>query len=357
MATSASDDPQVLDGELQEKATIEAAIDRDPARSLWRSIVALVVIGILLGAIIFAIPGLDGVADALKTAHGGWIAAAIALEVASCLGYVMVFQFVFRRAPMRFAARLALAELAFGAAVSLGGAGGIALGAWVLRSRGVPMGKIAERSAVLFLLTSAVNVVVLAFAGLGVAVGVFDAPGNPLLGWLPFAVGTLVLAFCLVLPRWARGGANRWGKDTKIGKTLCGTASTLRTTRHLMVQPSWGLLGAYLYLLCDIGVLWACFEALGVAPPFFALVLAYQIGYMANIVPIPGGLIALDAGLVGMLVLYGSSATTATAAVLVYHAIALWIPVLWGTVSFLLLRRSLNEPLVPRTLPERRRPA
>jgi uncharacterized protein (TIRG00374 family) len=350
MATSASDDTEILEEQIEE-ASMEHAIDRDPGKSLWRSIIALVVIGILLGAIIFAIPGLDGVADALKRANTGWIVAAFVLEIASCLGYVLVFQFVFRRAPMRFAARLALAELAFGAAVSLGGAGGIALGAWVLRTRGVPMGKIAERSAVLFLLTSAVNLVVLIVAALGVAVGVFDAPANPLLGWLPLAAGLLILAFFVGLPRWARSGAARRGQDTKLGRTLVGTADSIVTTRRLLVQPSWGLLGAYLYLLCDIAVLWSCFQALGVSVPFAALILAYQIGYLANIIPIPGGLIALDAGLVGMLVLYGASATTATAAVLVYHAIALWIPVLWGTISFLLLRRSLDEPLVPRPLP------
>ena len=35
----------------------------------------------------------------------------------------------------------------------------------------------------------------------------------------------------------------------------------------------------------------------------------------------------------------------ATAATLVYHAIALWIPGMWGTIAFLLLRRSRGQPL------------
>ena len=48
-----------------------------------------------------------------------------------------------------------------------------------------------------------------------------------------------------------------------------------------------------------------------------------------------------------MLVLYHVHATTAAAAAVVYHAIALWIPALWGTVAFIRLRRSQREPLVP----------
>jgi hypothetical protein len=66
----------------------------------------------------------------------------------------------------------------------------------------------------------------------------------------------------------------------------------------------------------------------------------------------------LDGSLVGMLVLYGTSATVATAATVVYHAIALWIPAMWGTVAFLILRRTRNEPITlrpPREVRMRRR--
>jgi uncharacterized protein (TIRG00374 family) len=74
-------------------------------------------------------------------------------------------------------------------------------------------------------------------------------------------------------------------------------------------------------------------------------VLAYQIGYLSNLIPIPGGLGVLDGSFVGMLVLYGVNATTATAVTLVYHAISLWIPAAWGTLAFLMLRRSRGRPL------------
>jgi len=92
-------------------------------------------------------------------------------------------------------------------------------------------------------------------------------------------------------------------------------------------------------------VLIACFAATGHVPPLSTIVLAYQLGYLVNIIPIPGSIGVLDGSLVGLLVLMGANATRATAAVLAYHAIALWVPASWGTVAFLVLRRSRGEPI------------
>jgi uncharacterized protein (TIRG00374 family) len=116
----------------------------------------------------------------------------------------------------------------------------------------------------------------------------------------------------------------------------------------------WRLLGAGAYLWCDIAMLWVAFRAFGQAPPVGALTLAFLIGYLGNIVPVPGGIGALDGGLTGALILYGAAPAAAAAAVLVYHAIVLWVPTLLGTVAFLRLRRTIDEPLAlgpPRPLP------
>jgi hypothetical protein len=55
-------------------------------------------------------------------------------------------------------------------------------------------------------------------------------------------------------------------------------------------------------------------------------VLGYLIGHLANGLPVPGGIGVLDAGLAGALTLSGVPAVHAAAAVLVYHAVALWVP-------------------------------
>ena len=65
-----------------------------------------------------------------------------------------------------------------------------------------------------------------------------------------------------------------------------------------------------------------------------ALVLAYVIGYAANSLPVPGGIGVLEGGLVGALVLYDAPVMPTTAAVLLYHTIAFWIPSLGGAIAY-----------------------
>ncbi|MGA2009018.1 MAG: lysylphosphatidylglycerol synthase domain-containing protein [Solirubrobacteraceae bacterium] len=76
--------------------------------------------------------------------------------------------------------------------------------------------------------------------------------------------------------------------------------------------------------------------------------LAYQIGYLSNFIPVPGGIGVLDGSLIGMLVLYGIGGTLATAATLAYHAISLWVPAIWGTIAFVAVQKTKHEPLVLR---------
>jgi uncharacterized protein (TIRG00374 family) len=118
-------------------------------------------------------------------------------------------------------------------------------------------------------------------------------------------------------------------------------------------RPSWRLLGALGYLGFDIAALGAAFAAAGRPLAVAPLILAYLIGYLANLIPIPGGFGVLEGGLAACLIAYGAPATQATAAVVVYHAIAFWIPSLGGLVGYLRLRRRL-EPAVVATLRLRR---
>src|SRR5215212_6471001 len=175
-------------GELEQIAELDEEIEptgADEGRRLWRGIVALAVLMVLVGALLAAVPGLREVADRLSDVNPWWIVLAIVLELGSCFGYVLAFQHVFDRAPRLFAARVALSEMAFGAVVPAGGAGGIALGAYIVKAKGGPVRRFAERSAVLFLLTSAVNVATLVLAGLIVASGIAHAPHPVTLGLVP----------------------------------------------------------------------------------------------------------------------------------------------------------------------------
>jgi hypothetical protein len=64
---------------------------------------------------------------------------------------------------------------------------------------------------------------------------------------------------------------------------------------------------------------------------------------VANTLPIPGGIGVLDAGLTGALVLYGASPVHAASAVLLYHAVALWVPGLGGFYAYVRLRPRLVQ--------------
>ena len=333
--------------DLEERDPSENASQQEAADIGRRLRQGLITVGVLLVMVIgllLAIPGLHGIGHAVVHMDGGWIAGGVALEVLSCLGYVLAFLQVFRRAPIRFGARVALSELAFGAAVPIGGVGSVALGGWLLVERGAPLNRVAQRSAVLFLLTSAVNVITFIVAGLGLWLGIFPGPRDPLLTILPAAVGTLVLIFFLLLPRAIERGLT--GRlPPRVDGVLRGAASSIRDTAEFLRRPDWRLIGAIGYLWFDIAVLLACFAALDASPPVASVVLAYQIAYLSNLVPIPGGIGVLDGSLVGMLTLYGISATTSAAATVVYHAIALLIPVAWGTLAFVILRRTRHQPL------------
>ncbi len=332
-------------------------LDRQEAtagNNLWRGLISLGILVVLVVGLLLAVPGLKGVEHEVTHADAPWLVLAVAFEIFSCVGYILAFLQVFDRAPVRFGARVALAELAFGAAVALGGAGSVAIGAVLLVDRGGRPGRVAELSAVLFLLTSAVNVITLAITGLGLWVGILPGRHDPLLSLLPGAVGVVTLLLFLAMPRIAE----RTVDLTAPGRTravLRETALTVRETEKRLFSRDWRLIGCFAYLWFDIGVLACCFAAIGPVPQLSAIVLAYQIGYLANALPIPGSIGVLDGSIVGMFVLYGVSATRATAAEIIYHAIALWIPAMWGTGAFLVLRRSRGQPLTLRPSREERR--
>jgi uncharacterized membrane protein YbhN (UPF0104 family) len=324
--------------------------DAKATRNLKHGLISLAVLIAMAVGLLLAVPSLHDVAHNILRMGIGWVLIAIGLEILSCVGYVVIFLMIFARAPRRLGARVALSELAFGAAVALGGAGSVAVGAWLLIERGARPGRVAERSAVLFLLTSGINLLTLAIAGLGLWFGILPGKHNPLLSLLPGAVGVVVFVAFLMLPWFAEHLiVNRF--EGRVAKWACATGATIRTTRREMFSLDWRLLGAWGYLWFDIAVLWVCFKALGHTPPVADLVLAYQIGYLSNLIPIPGGIGVLDGSLVGMFVLFGVNDTLATSATIVYHAISLWIPATWGTIAFLLLRRSRNDPV--NWLPER----
>ena len=293
-------------------------------------------------SIVLAVPSLRGVLDRASEASAGWLILGLALELGSCLGYVAVVRLVLARGPAHQVRSLAWAEMAFGAVVPLGGAGGLAVGAWAMRAWGIPWSRVANRSAVIFLLTSAVNAAVLGLAGLGVAVGIGSDRVGLVYGLLPGGIALAGLGLFLLLPLVsAPGEEDARGLRRSARGWLHGLGVWVRDTESVAFRRDWRVLGAPAYLLFDIAVLWACLRAVGVRPPLLAVVVGYQLGYLADLIPIPGGIGVLDGGLLAALVLYKLPVSQTAAAVILYHAISLWVPTIGGTLGFASLRRSI----------------
>jgi hypothetical protein len=208
----------------------------DARRHLRRGLISLAILVAVVIGLLLAIPGLHGVARTMTHMHAGWLAIGIVLELLSCHAYVLAFLQVFDRAPFQFGARVALTEQAVGATVSLGGAGSLAVGAWLLHERGVPPARIAERSAVLFLLTSAINVITLVLAGLGLFIGVLPGPQHALLSIVPAAIGAAVFVLFLALPRFTDRLAEVRGPG-RVRSVLEGTENITRSARRTRAGP------------------------------------------------------------------------------------------------------------------------
>lgn len=333
------------DAEAQQARNSEIAAQ---SRSLRNSLITLAIFFVIVAALLVGVPGLRSVGEQITDAQPGWVAAAVGFELVSCAGYVMLFELLFGKLGWRLASRLSLAELAVNAVVSLSGLGGIMLGAWVMRSKGISLERIARRSVELFLITSAVNVVAVIVIGVPMWLGVLPGSTDPLLTLAPAAAAVAAIVGTLLLATWAQGyGQSRRETHPRIASALLALGGGVQGVLQRLRHPDVRLLGALVYWLGDTLVLYACLLAFGSSPSFWVVAMAYLVGMLANSLPIPGGLLAVEGGLTGMLLLFGvKPASFVLAAVLTYRAIALWVPSVIGSIAFLSIRREIGRPLV-----------
>jgi uncharacterized membrane protein YbhN (UPF0104 family) len=290
-------------------------------------------------SLLVAVPALSGVTSEITHIGAGWLVLAGALELASCASFVVLFRHFFARVPTPAVRRLAWTEMGSGALLPGGGVGSLAVGGWLLHLAGMPTREIVRNSSGLFFLTSAVNVATLVGGGCLLASGVSAGNGGIVLAGVPIALGVGAVVAALTLARLS----DRGGDATASSRWLVHLISGIADAKRALAHPSWRLVGAFGYLGFDIAVLWATLSAVGYEPPIAVLILGYIIGYLANLIPVPGGVGVLEGGLAGTLVLYGAPVTQAAAGVLVYHAIAFWIPSLGGLLAYRLLRRDLGS--------------
>jgi uncharacterized membrane protein YbhN (UPF0104 family) len=321
-------------------------------RHVRRRLLELAVVVAAIVVIVITGPGLGSIRRDISDAKGGWLLAVVAFELLSTLSYVVIFRAVFcRRMSWRLSYQIGMAEQAANSVLSVSGTGGLALGAWALHRGGMSTEHIARRSVAFFFLTSLSNVAGVIVFALLFAAGILPHDRDPVLtyvfGGLAVVASVMVVALLPLLargrperPREPGGGRIRAGWSWLRYSVGQGVIDGLLLLRH---RPVPVLVGSFGLVGFDIAVLGLCFKAFGYSPAIGVLVMGYLIGQLGGNIPIPGGIGAVDGGLIGTFALYHQPLAVTTAAVLIYHAIALWVPALLGSVAFLQLRRTLER--------------
>jgi putative heme transporter len=271
-----------------------------------RRLLTVLVLAVCAVTVLLAVPDLRPVVHEIRTMNPVPAAAAVGLELASCLGLVVIFRVFFAGLPKPAAREMAWIQMGSGALLPGGGAGSLAVGGWLLHLAGMPTREIVRRSSGLFFLTSAINVLALALAGLVLLSGVGDGPHDLLRAGAPVLAALSVTLLVLGAPPPTGRIAGDHPRLARLDDIGVGIPSA----RRALARPGWRLLGGAGYLLFDIAVLWTTFAATGLRPPLAPLVVAYLVGYLANAIPIPAGIGVPDAGLVGTLALYGYQSPT-----------------------------------------------
>jgi uncharacterized membrane protein YbhN (UPF0104 family) len=322
-------------------------------RRLRRRAAQLALVLAIVGLIVVLAPGLGQLRDALSHADPAWLALALVFEFLSGVSYVMLFRPVFcRQMSWRTSWEIAWAELAAGSIVPASGAGGLALGAWILSRRGMSHDRIARRSVAFFIIKSSVNFVAVAVLGTILALGIIGPELSLWLTALPAALSILLIGAVLAIPMIGPGAdpspdAGRIRRGwTAVRRSVIGgvgEAVEIVRSRDLLV-----IAGAIGYWAFDNAVLWATFEAFGADVPLSVILLGYLIGQLGGLLPLPGGFGGIDGGLIGTLIVYGAPAAETAAAVLAYRVILFWLPLLVGGFAFTMLRRGLSvTPMRP----------
>jgi putative heme transporter len=315
-----------MEGEL-------TVVPRDRGRSLQRvyrlgtAVIGALIVGVLIW---LAAPG--KVLEQVAHMNAAWLIAAVALELGSCASYLVVFRHFFPEPPGPASRRVAWMAMGAGAVLPGGNISSAAATGLLLRGHGLRTRPLVERCAALLCLLTAFGFAANGAAGTLLLAGVPDGPIDLDHAGIPVAVSIVVLGVATIVVM-----ANR-RLGARVPKAARGVAAGLEGAWAAVMNPTWRLVGAVGFFALDVAALWASCAATGQRLGFLAVLIAYCIGYLATAVPLPAGLGVLDAGLAGALVLYGLSPTSAVGAVLIYHAIAIWVPGLGGLIAWMARR-------------------
>ena len=311
---------------------------------------ALFVAGAIV-ALYIALPrlaGLDATWRRIDDGDPSWLAAALGFELLSFAAYVAVFRAVFARddSPIGWRAsyQITMAGLAATRLLATGGAGGIALTVWALRRSGLPRRRVAVRMTAFLVLLYGVFMGALLLCGIALSSGALPGSDPFALTVVPAIFGAAVIVAAVSFTAVPPGlGEHRSGR---LARRLAAVPATVgegvREALRLLRTRDWRLAGALGWWAFDVAVLWASLRAFGASPPVAVVVMAYFVGMLGNLLPLPGGVGGVDGGMIAALIGFGVPGGEAIVAVLTYRAFAFWLPTIPGAVAYAQLLRTVQ---------------
>jgi uncharacterized protein (TIRG00374 family) len=305
---------------------------------------------VLILVVYLLIPHLAGLEDTWHRIRDGspaWLGAAIALEAVSYGGYAWNVAAVSAAdgvvLGLRRSTQITLAATAATRLLATGGAGGIAVTTWALSRAGHGPKGAAKQVSSHLVATYAVFLAAIVLFGTGLAI----AGAEPLLSAVPAVLGALLFAAYGIaiqapdaLQRRLGQGGGRWRH--RLLAAPQALADGTHFTIDLIRRRELGLLGTVVWWVFDVATLWACFWAFGGHPDVAELTMAYLLGMLGNLLPLPGGVGGVEGGMVGACAAFDMNAEIALVAVLAYRAISVWLPALPGVVALATLRRAAD---------------
>jgi uncharacterized membrane protein YbhN (UPF0104 family) len=309
---------------------------RGKVRVLATAILSVASVGALL---LVAPPG--QVIDSIGDMSPAWLLAAVGLEIGSCLSYVVVFRRFFPEPPRPVSRQVAWIAMGAGAVLPGGNFSSAATTGWLLRNHGIGARRLVEQCGALLCFLTLFGFFINGVAGAALLVGIGHGPHDLAHSGIPILVSLFVIglaAAAMII------GRRYQARAPAVARSF---AASLQGAWESLLNPHWRMLGAAGFLWLDMAALWATCRATGHPVGVLAVAVAYFIGYLATMIPMPAGLGVLDSGLAGALVLYGFSPTASVGAVLVYHAISVWVPGLGGLIAWLPTRGRVPRNVAP----------
>ncbi len=319
----------------------------------------LIGIGVMVGLIValrLLAPHVGFLNDTWQKVRRGdpaWLVVAVVLEAISFAGYVLVFNATARRAGLRLPRftswRIVLAGVAATRLLATAGAGGIASTTFALRRHGLDARHAAATVAAQIAIIYVWFIGLIALSGFALFV---VGHGHNAITIVPAGIAALILLVAglgrPLLRRLADSTSEREGRFARIIASVPGTLDDgVHTVSTLVRERDPAIFGGALWWLADAAVLFAACHAFGASPNMLDISMAYLLGQVANLLPIPGGL-GVEAGLLGMLIAFGVPGDVAVLASLTQRLVSTWLPALPGAVALVAIGRpSPDAEVVP----------